>query len=419
LKKHFIKLKKWNQKARMTNNKKKILVLASTFPTFTKGDPTATFVHELSKRLLKQFDVYILAPYSFGAKSYQEKDNLKIYRFKYWFGRNNLADGAILPNLKRRKLLYFQIPFFIIFQILAIKKLQKKYDFDIIHAHWIIPQGLAATLFKDLSKWKGSVICTIHGGDIFGLQFLNRLKKWIIKKSTKVTVVSEAIKKEVLKLGVKNTTVEVIPMGVDVEKFNALKKDITLKERYNIEGTFLLFVGRLSEKKGIEYLLKAMPKIIDYAPNSKLLIVGAGELEKALKNKVYKQLNIYDNVIFTGGIPNSDLPKYYATADIFIGPSVVSENGDREGFPVSFMEAMACNTPLVISDIEVFDPLINEENVLKAKEKSSVEISKNIIRLIKDVNLQQRMIQNNIKLVDNTFSAEVVGNRYISVLSNN
>ncbi len=398
--------------------KKKILVLASTFPTFLAGDSTPPFVYELSKRLVNQFDVYILAPYSLGTKTYQE-ENLIINRFKYWFGRNNLADGAILPNLKKNKLLYLQIPFFLIFQLLAIIKLHKKYKIDTIHAHWIIPQGLVAVLFKMISNWKGNIICTTHGGDIFGLQFLNKLKKWVINRCNSVTVVSEAIKQEITKLNINDIPVEVIPMGVDIALFNAGAKDNTLKDKYNIKGPLLLFVGRLSEKKGVEYLLKAMPRVIKHSPNTKLFVVGHGELEQELRNLANKQLNISNKVVFTGGISNSDLPRYYASADIFIGPSIIAEDGDREGFPVSFMEAMACKTPLIISDLEIFAPFINEKNALKAKEKSSTELTNCIIKLIEDPKLQQIIIDNNAKLINTSFSSEVIGNKYIKALFTN
>lgn len=397
--------------------KKKLLVLASTFPTFVEGDSTPPFVFELSKRLVKEFNVYILAPYSTGAKTYQEKENIIIHRYKYWYGKKNLADGAILPNLKKNKFLYLQIPFFLIFQLLTIRKLNKKYDIDTIHAHWIIPQGLVAVLFKKITNWKGNIICTTHGGDIFGLQFLNKLKKWVINKCTSITVVSEAIKKEIIKLGIKDIPVEVIPMGVDVAKFNASKKNKSLKEEYNIKGPFLLFVGRLSEKKGVEYLLKAIPKVIEHSPNVKLLIVGHGELEQELKDQTHNLLGISNNIVFTGGISNSDLPKYYASADIFIGPSIIAEDGDREGFPVSFMEAMACGTPLVISNLEIFSPLVNRKNALKAKEKSAEEISKSIIELIENIELRNLIVDNNTKLIEKTFSLEVIGSKYINVLT--
>ena len=419
MKKHFIKLKRWSQKIKMTKKRKKVLVLASTFPTFLEGDSTAPFVFELSKRLTNKFDVFVLAPYSSGTKMYQEKENLIIHRFKYWFGKNNLADGAILPNLKKNRLLFFQIPFFYLAQFFAIKKLYKKYDFDIIHAHWIFPQGLTAVLFKGFSTWKGTIVCTAHGGDIYSLRFLNNLKKWVINKCNDIAVVSEAIKQEILKLGVSNTSVEVIPMGVDSNRFNADKSDNSLRKKYNINGPLLLFVGRLSEKKGIEYLLKAMPGVIKHIPAAKLLVVGHGEREKKLKSMVNEQLNISENVVFTGGIPNTELPKYYASADMFIGPSIIAEDGDREGFPVSFMEAMACCTPIIISDLEIFSPYKHEKNALKTKEKSPTEIADSILRLIKDTNLQKTIVQNNTKLVETCFSAEVVGKKYINILMYN
>lgn len=355
----------------------------------------------------------ILAPFSKGSKKYEVMDDMKVHRFNYWPFAKKLADGAILPNLKTNKLFWLQVPFFFLFEFLAVWKMMRKYRPDVIHAHWIIPQGIVAVALKKLLGWNGKIVCTTHGGDIFGLQFINGVKKWVVKNCSVLTVVSEAIKAEIENFGL-DTPVSVIPMGVDTEKFHKNHADPSLREKYGIEGAFLLFVGRLSEKKGVEYLIKAMPSVLDKFQNAKLLIVGHGELEDELKKLVREDLNIADNVIFAGGISNSELPKYYATADIFIGPSIVAESGDREGFPVSFMEAMACGTPLVISDIEIFKSLAHGENAMKAKEKDGNEIAECIIAVIENEDVSMIICRNNIELVHKAFSLDVVGLRYLS-----
>lgn len=392
----------------------KILVLASTFPRWG-NDSTPPFVYELSKQYTKEAEVVVLAPFSKGSKKYEVMDGMKVHRFNYWPFAKKLADGAILPNLKTNKLFWLQVPFFFLFEFLAAWKMMRIYKPTVIHAHWIIPQGIVAVVLKKLLGWNGKIVCTTHGGDIFGLQFINNVKKWVVKNCSALTVVSEAIKDKIDSFGLA-TPVSVIPMGVDTAKFNKSKADSSLREKYGIKGEFLLFVGRLSEKKGVEYLIKAMPEVLSKHPDAKLLIVGNGELETKLKKLVNDKLKISNNVIFAGGIPNSELPKYYATADIFIGPSVIAEGGDREGFPVSFMEAMACETPLIISDIEIFAPLIRNKNGLKAKEKSTSELAACIIMLIEDNALSDKIIKCNSQLIQNVFSLDKIGERYLSVL---
>lgn len=396
-------------------SKKKILVLASTFPRW-KNDSTPPFVYELSKQFVDKADVALLVPHSKGAKKYEEMEGMKVHRFSYWPFSKKLADGAILPNLKTNKLFWLQVPFFFLFELIALLKFLKKEKPDVIHAHWIIPQGIVAVLAKKLSSWNGNIVCTTHGGDIFGLQFLNGLKKRIINKCSFLTVVSEAIKEKVNEIGAISTPIEIIPMGVDTLKFNKKKKDPSIKEKYNIDKEFLLFVGRLSEKKGVEYLIKAMPEVLKHYPSAKLLIVGNGELEDSLKKLAFEELILSDNIIFAGGISNTELPQYYATADIFIGPSIIAEGGDREGFPVSFMEAMACETPLITSDIEIFKTLEQKKNALKAKEKNPESLAQAILALLSNKELSKNIINENIQLIKKQFALPVIGEKYKKII---
>ena len=339
----------------MKSDKKKIIVFASTFPRW-KNDTNPPFVYELSKRLTDKFDIYVLTPNYPGAKEYEVMDKMKVHRFRYFFRKyETLAgSGGILPTLNKNKWNYFKVPFFLLGEYLALRRLVKKVNPHLIHAHWIIPQGFVAYFLNSFVKVP--YVVTTHGGDIFGLQgkFLTNIKKKVLGKAKRISVVSNAIKREIEEKIDPSLKIEVIPMGVDSTLFNPNKKDPKLKKKYGITGPFLLFVGRLTEKKGVKYLIEAMPEVIKKNPKTKLMIVGTGELEKELKDLTEK-INMKDKVIFTGAIPNSELPKYYATADIFIAPSIVANDGDREGLPVTLMEASASGTSIIASKFTSFE----------------------------------------------------------------
>jgi len=312
--------------------KRKVLVMASTFPRW-KDDTVPPFVYELSKRLVDRFSVYVLAPFSPGAKKHEISDKMSVHRFRYWFGKRLVADGAIMPNLRKNKLFYFQIPFFVLFEFIAMVRIMRRQKISTIHAHWIIPQGLLAIMYKIMFP-RTRVVITTHGGDIFGAQSLNWLKRWVLNRCDHLTVVSHAIKKEVSTLGVRpSLPIDVIPMGVDSSKFNPKNKSTLLKKKYGITGPFLLFVGRLSEKKGVRYLLDAMPQVLKKFPKAKLLIVGDGEERNALHDQA-KRLGLFgSSVLFLGALPQKDLPQFYATADVFANFS------ESEGFGLVCVEA--------------------------------------------------------------------------------
>jgi glycosyltransferase involved in cell wall biosynthesis len=394
--------------------RKKILVLASTFPRW-KGDTNPPFVFELSRRLADIFDITVLTPHFPGSKNFEIMDKLKVHRFHYFFVKyERLAgDGGMLPTLKANKWYYLTVPFFLLFEIIATLKLVKKLKPDIIHAHWIIPQGLAAYINFLINKTP--YVITSHGGDIFGLQnkYLIKLKKLVLQKAKSITVVSSAIKKEVIKIDPSlEPKIEIIPMGVDSKLFNPDKYDESIKKKYGITGPFLLFVGRLAEKKGVRYLIEAMPAVLNKFPKSKLLIIGSGPLELDLKNLADK-LHLSSSINFIGAIQNSDLPKFYATADIFIGPSIVADDGDREGLPVTYMEAMACGCPVIATNLHGNRDIINERNGYLVRQKDNKDIADKITSGLKN-KWKRNMIDDFIK---RNYSWKVIVNKYLHELS--
>jgi len=363
------------------HRKNKLLVTTSTFWRW-KGDVTPPFVYDLSKRLAKDFDVWVLAPHSKGAARSERIDEINIFRYYYFPAKHEkLCEKSILPNLKSNPWLWLQVPSFLVAQLFAIRKIAKSCNIDIIHAHWIIPQGLLAVLYRLLFNPNIKILVTSHGGDIFGLRFwpMPVLKKWVLNNIDSMTVVSKAIKDEVLALGIrKDLSIHVVPMGVDLSQFSPECYREDIKKQYGITGPFLLFVGRLSEKKGVEYLINAMPSILLDFPGTKLLIIGEGENEITLKT-LSQKLGVEKFVIFVGTIKNKDLPQYYATADIFVGPSVIANDGDREGLPVTYMEATASGCILLGTDLEGNKDIIeNGKTGFMIKQKDSIQIAEKV-----------------------------------------
>ncbi len=398
---------------------KKVLVTTTTFPNFLDNDFTPCFVYELSKRLAKKKDLKIIVstPYLKNSKEYEEKNNLKIYRYKYGF--TALRDGAILPNIKKNKLLIFQIPFFILFSFLNLVKLIKKEDIDIIHAHWIIPQGFLAVLYKKIFRKKNlKIICTVHGGDIFSLRgwLMTKIKKWTLDNTNEITVVSEEVKEELKRTKIKSKHIQIMPMGVDEKVFNPDKYDENIKKRYNITSSFLLFVGRLVEKKGIKYAISAMPAVLKKYPNAKFIIIGEGPLKNNLKKQVEK-LNLENNIIFAGGVSNWKLPKYYATADLFLGPSMIAKNGDSEGFGLIFVEALLCKCCVIASDLKAISDIIkNEKTGIQVDVKNTELFADKIIELIDDENKRNKLTENGYEFVKERFTWDISAEKYYKLI---
>lgn len=380
---------------------KKILVLASTFPRWT-NDTTPPFVLELEKRLAKDFEIHVLAPHHKGAKKLEKMEGLTVHRFQYFWPASKQGlcyGGGILPNLKRNKLLYFQAITLLFFEFWAAAKIIRAEKIDLIHAHWIIPQGIIA--YKLHKLFKTPYIVTTHGGDIYGLQnkFFVSLKKAILHNAKAITVVSTAIRDEIYKKVNSDLKIEVISMGVDTKLFSPDKYDISIKKKYNMKGPFLLFVGRLAEKKGIKYLLEAMPAVLDKYPKTILIIIGEGTLMAELV-QLAKLLKIDNNVIFTGPVKNAELPNYYATADVVVCPSIKTIDGDREGLPVVALESLSSGSMLVASESGGYlDIISTSKNGILVKEKDPKALSVAILSVITHGNSKSK-IRNSVLKFD-------------------
>jgi len=402
--------------------KKKLLVFASTFPRW-KNDTNPPFVYELSKRLTKDFDVYVLAPSFPGAKDYEVMDKMKVYRFHYFIKKyEKLAGGGgILPTLKKNKLYYLTVPFFMAAEYFALKRLVKKINPDIIHAHWIIPQGFVAYLNHKVNKTP--YIVTTWGADMFIFKkkgvFVNLLKsiyRKILNNSKKSTTVNKVFLSEMQSVMNYKKNAIYIPNGADTKLFNPNKKDNSIKKKHKINGPLLLFVGRLAEKKGVRYLIEAIPEIIKRYPKVKLMIVGSGSLENQLKIQA-KELKLNKNIIFIGAIQNSQLPKYYATADLFIAPSITTREGDREGFPAVFVESMASGTPILTTRIDGIKEIIEAgKNGFVVESRSSNELGKNLLEILSKKDRLEKMKKYSRKLAVENYDWKILGKRYEEIL---
>ncbi|MBM9614397.1 glycosyltransferase [Desulfobulbus rhabdoformis] len=345
----------------MDRHKPKLLVLTTTFPRW-KNDTDPPFVYELSKRLTSSFDVTVHAPHYPGASVKEQMDGIHVHRFRYFFAPfERLAGGrGIVPKLRKNKIYIFLLPLFLASQLCSLIWLVYNKHPDIIHAHWLIPQGLWAIVLKKL--FNIPVIITAHGADVFALRspLVIALKKQVVKEADTVLTVSEALA-EVLSSDTRSyEQPSIIPMGVDSSLFTPEMRNEVIRKRYGIYGPFLLFVGRLTEKKGVSNLVDAMTTVTKNVPEAKLLIVGSGELEHHLRLRVC-QRGLENAIIFAGGVPNKELPSYYATADIFIGPSVKAEGGDSEGFGLTFVEAVMSGCLVIGTNVGGIEDIITDE----------------------------------------------------------
>jgi glycosyltransferase involved in cell wall biosynthesis len=226
-------------------------------------------------------------------------------------------------------------------------RLIRSFKPDVVHAHWLVPQGFVVAILT-LMKAVECVpfLVTSHGADLFSLQssaFI-MLKRFAARRADLITVVSRAMYDQAVRLGVKIEKLRICPMGVDLNsRFCHDDADVRSADE-------ILFVGRLVEKKGLKYLIGAIPDILLEFPSAHLTIAGFGPEESLLKAQV-SVLKIEDNVTFMAAVPQSVLPSLYRRAAVFVAPFVEAASGDQEGLGLVVIEALGCGCPVVVSDV--------------------------------------------------------------------
>jgi glycosyltransferase involved in cell wall biosynthesis len=394
--------------SKISNHRKSILVITSTFPRW-KGDHEPPFVFELSRRLAREFDVSVLAPHAPESRTDETLDGMHIHRFRYFFGKwEALAyQGGIMAKLKQHVGYYALIPFFLTAQLIALLRLLKRKDIDVIHAHWLIPQGLTGVICRWVCGTRApALLCTTHGTDLLGLRhpLFTKAKQLVFKHAMAVTAVSNTLKQEALELGLAQEKISVIPMGIDA--INTFTRG-AFNDRRAAE---LLFVGRLVKSKAVDVLLRTLPSILAAYPDTNLLIAGDGP-ERQHLHSLAKDLGILGRVQFLGPVPNHDLPALYQRATIFVSPSL------SEGFGLTVAEALACECAVIASDLPAMRDIFTDGiSGLTTTPGNADDLTSKILRLLSNPVLREELGCAGRKAVLQRYDWEIISRQYSALL---
>ena len=295
----------------------------------------------------------------------------------------------------------------------AIKAVLGKEKFDIIHLHEpFMPMLCSAVLrFSDATNIGTFHACDGRPGYNFGRPISTIMINRRLHKLDGKIAVSKAAMNYASKYipGYYN----IIHNGIDVEHFSP---DVSPIEEFCDGKLNILFLGRLEFRKGVNYLLKAYLQIKPEIPESRLIIAGPGTRLRKRYERWVRRHNLEDDVIFTGFVSYSDLPRYYKTADVFCAPAT-----SRESFGIVLVEAMALGKPVVATNIEGYASVVTHgEEGLLVPPCDAPRLAQALLSLMNNEALRQQMEAKG-KLRAREYSWEHVGQRvfdyYVRVLS--
>jgi glycosyltransferase involved in cell wall biosynthesis len=387
----------------------KIGVITSVYPEF-KGDPHGIFVHRLMREISRQgHEVHILAPYSGGETNYV-MEGVNVEKFNYFYPKRFqrlCGRSGMIDNVKEGIFVKFQFLTFILFN--AIYSCRKLRDMDVIHVQWPIPNGLGALIVKYLHGIP--YINTIYGEEVYLSKRYHTMFiiKLLVRNASKSIMISSGTLKASLKEGLRKEKFEIIPFGVDTEFFRPIKVE------KNSKIFQILSIGYLIERKGFEYLVKAIKEVLNSHNEVKLIIVGSGPLENQIK-KLICELKLEGNIQILKNISDKELLEIYNSSDLFILPSIIDFQGNTEGLGVVLLEAMACKLPVIGSNIGGIPDIIHDNLTGRlVQQKDILGLSKTIIDLIENENLRKSMALNGYEMVKGHFSWEQIAKDYIEI----
>jgi len=265
----------------------------------------------------------------------------------------------------------------------TIKSVLSRENFDIIHLHEpFMPMLCSAVLrFSNTAN-----VATFHAFDGKpGYRFGRPISTIMLRRRLHKLDGKIAVSKAAMEFASKYVPgyYNIIPNGIDLELFSP---DVSPISEFCDGKLNILFVGRLEEQKGVHYLIKAYKRIKQEVPNSRLIIVGPGTRLRGKYEKEVLQNGLKD-VIFVGGKPQSELPRYYKTADVFCAPAT-----GLESFGIVLLEAMAVGKPVVATNIEGYNGVLthNVEGLLVPPRNEEM-LAQALVSLLTNESLRREM----------------------------
>jgi len=305
--------------------------------------------------------------------------------------------GIIQFNLIRKRFLWV-----LHFYFKVIKYLRRN-SFDIIHAN-----SPKAALPVIISRQK-NFLCTIHDFTPFETQLTKiplekLLIRFVSRRSSSILTVSNSVKQEFQRYipNIDKNKIKTIYNGID-EKYKPYPIEAQkLKEKLNIHGPVLLYIGRITQYKGVKSIIEAYMIVKSEYPNLNLVIGGKPDflMEKEYGNWVAD----FKAVRFLGFIPEPDIPLYFSMGDIFI-----TYSSSSEGFGLTSLEAISCGTPVICSAISVYKEILGDHAIF-VPPRNPIKLAEKINFLLRNDDLRNQLVIDAQKYIQK-YSWNAVGKR--------
>ena len=393
-----------------------VVMVTSSYPRF-HGDSVGTFMEPIATSIAARgHEVHVVAPWHPLVTRGEEENGVHFHFYKYAPGPRLNVFGyaaALRADVSLKAAAYVAAPLALAAGWRTARAVARKCRATVMHGHWVVPGGVVAAAAAPGLP----LVVSLHGSDVYVAETLwpaRRAARMVFARAGAVTACSANLRKRAIALGADANRVDVVPYGVDPNRF---RPDPYVRARHRASlgiatHTSLLFTaGRLVRKKGFEYLIDALAAI-PQEMDVQAAIAGAGDLEAELRQRV-ESARIGYRVRFLGNLSQDDIAAWLATADMVAIPSVRDDSGNVDGLPNIVLEALASGTPIITTPAGGIRSAVDHWRTgVIVPERDVASLTEAILTLVRDPELRVRLGEAARASVMARFGWEFVAGRF-------
>lgn len=390
-------------------------ILAVSELDLNTRDGSTTHFLELFRHLSKSNRVKVLVP-DFGGEINEKLDIECVRTLKPQYASR---DSKLFFVAKILFFLSYQ--FFLFFRIANIAKREK---IDLIYSR----QGMLSMSQFIAAKFSGTPLVSEVNGILSEelrmvgvpellVRYFRRFEGIVLRNSKRVIAVSEPIRCFLQTQYHLEQPIHIVQNGSNVHLFRPLDKEVCRNElKLETASRYVGYVGYLAPWQGVDCLVRAVPFVLEEIPSAKILIVGDGPSRKELESTT-RDLDLEKSVIFTKSVPYGDVVRYINACDVCVAPFLRRRNEMTGLSPIKIYEYLACERPVVATDIRgVGDFLVETNTGIVVKPENETELAKGIITLLRDEDMGKNMGIKGREVVVKNHSWSVVSRKVEEVL---
>jgi glycosyltransferase involved in cell wall biosynthesis len=371
-----------------------VVMVTSSYPRFP-GDSVGTFMEPIAHGVARRgHEVHVVAPWHPLVRRPPEEGGVRFHFYRYApIAALNVFGyaAALKADVKLRGAAFVAAPLALLQGWRTARRIARRSRATVMHGHWVIPGGITAAL----AARRLPLVVSLHGSDVFVAEKLPPARAaaaTAFRRAGAVTACSEDLARRAIALGAEPDRVEVVPYGVDVDRFRPDPRSrAEVRTALGIDaGELLIFAaGRLVRKKGFEYLIDAMAALPGNS-KARLALGGGGDLQHELEERAARAGA--GRVRLLGNLEQDQVARHLAAADIVVVPSVRDDSGNVDGLPNVVLEALAAGAPLVATPAGGIGAVVRDnETAVVVPERDAGAIASAITALAADPGRRERL----------------------------